>query len=169
MKQTFLPLFRFLFVRSSDPCPIASRLGADTINIARGFMLSMGCIQAMSCHTNRCPTGITTHSESLQGGLDSAEKGVRVANYALNIRKELMLLVRSMGLRSPGEIMRHHVFVYQDDRKSVPLSDLWPYPRGCDPLASSAPQVARVGQLANFPVTGPRGRAGRGGAQATGR
>jgi len=123
----------------------ALALGADTVNIARGFMLSMGCIQAMACHTNRCPTGITTHSEWLQAGLDPAEKGVRVANYALNIRKELMLLVRSMGLRSPSEITRHHVFVYGDDRKSVPLSDLWPYPRGCDPLASSAPQVARAG------------------------
>src|SRR5207249_4131759 len=77
----------------------------------RAFMLSMGCIQAMQCHTNHCPTGITTHSRWLQAGLDPTEKGVRVANYALNIRKELMLLVRSMGLRSPSEITRHHVFV----------------------------------------------------------
>ena len=63
---------------------LALALGADTVNIARGFMLAMGCIQAMACHTNRCPTGITTHSKWLQAGLDPAEKGVRVANYALN-------------------------------------------------------------------------------------
>ena len=107
----------------------ALALGADTVNIARGFMLAMGCIQAMSCHTNRCPTGITTHSKWLQAGLDPSEKGVRVANYALNIRRELMLLVRSMGLKSPSEITRTHIYVYQDGGRSVPLSELWPYPK----------------------------------------
>jgi glutamate synthase domain-containing protein 2 len=109
-------------------------LGADMVAIARGFMLAMGCIQAMQCHTNRCPTGITTHSRWLQAGLDPAEKGVRVANYALNLRKELMLLVRSMGLRSPGEITRHHLFVNTGEGKSVPLAEIWPYPRGAEPI-----------------------------------
>jgi glutamate synthase domain-containing protein 2 len=109
-------------------------LGADMVAIARGFMMAMGCIQAMQCHTNRCPTGITTHSKWLQAGLDPAEKGVRVANYAVNIRKELMLLVRSMGLRSPNEITRHHVFVNTGEGKSVPLSEIWPYPRGAQPV-----------------------------------
>jgi glutamate synthase domain-containing protein 2 len=109
-------------------------LGADFINIARGFMLSMGCIQSLLCHTNRCPTGIATHSKWLQGGLDPADKGVRVANYAKALRKELMVLVRSMGLKSPTEITRHHVFVVQPDGHSKALSDLWPYPKGTDPL-----------------------------------
>jgi len=99
-------------------------------------MMAMGCIQAMACHTNRCPTGITTHSRWLQAGLDPAEKGVRVANYALNLRRELMLLVRSMGLQSPGEITRHHVFVNQGGGKSVCLAELWPYPKGADPRSA---------------------------------
>ena len=106
----------------------ALALGADTVNIARGFMLAMGCIQAMACHTNRCPTGITTHSPWLQAGLDPAEKGVRVANYALALRRELMTLVRSMGLKSPVEIRRDHVFIYGDDGRSFPLTERWPYP-----------------------------------------
>lgn len=109
-------------------------LGADYVNIARGFLLSMGCIQAQQCHTNRCPTGITTHSKWLQAGLDPTEKGVRVANYALALRKELMTLVRSMGLRSPSEITRHHAYVYGGDGRSQALSELWPYPPGTDPI-----------------------------------
>lgn len=108
-------------------------LGADFVNIARGFLLSMGCIQALQCHTNRCPTGITTHSKWLQAGLDPADKGVRVANYSVAIRKELMKLVRSMGLHSPSEITRGHCYVVQGDRKSVALSELWPYPKGSEP------------------------------------
>ncbi len=124
---------------------LALALGADTVNIARGFMLSMGCIQAMTCHTNRCPTGITTHSAWLQAGLDPQEKGVRVANYALNLRRELMLLVRSMGLRSPSEINRHHVFVNQGDGRSTCLAELWPYPKGKDPRELAASLRARAG------------------------
>lgn len=107
----------------------ALALGADTVNIARGFLLSLGCIQAMQCHTNRCPTGITTHSRWLQAGLDPADKGVRVANYALALRKELMIIVRSLGLRSPSELTRHHVRVVDAGGTSRSLVELWPYPR----------------------------------------
>ncbi|MBS2021121.1 MAG: FMN-binding glutamate synthase family protein, partial [Deltaproteobacteria bacterium] len=112
-------------------------LGADTINIARGFLLSMGCIQAMQCHTNRCPTGITTHSKWLQAGLDPADKGVRVANYAKAIRKELMIITRSLGLKSPSEINRTHVCLTTPDGKSISLADLWPYPPGTAPQGPS--------------------------------
>ena len=107
-------------------------LGADFVNIARGFLMSMGCIQSMLCHTNHCPTGITTHSPWLQAGLDPTDKGVRVANYALAIRKELMMIVRSMGLKSPTEITRNHVFVVQGDGKSLPLAEIWPYPKAAE-------------------------------------
>ena len=61
--------------------------GADFINTARGFMFSLGCIQAMRCHTNTCPTGITTHNRCLQRGLVVEEKYLRVANYAINMNK----------------------------------------------------------------------------------
>ena len=111
-------------------------MGADLINIARGYLLSMGCIQAMQCHTNHCPTGITTHSRWLQAGLDPTEKGARVANYALNLRRELMVLVRSMGLKSPRELTRAHLFVNQGDGKSVNLAELWPYPASAGLVAA---------------------------------
>jgi hypothetical protein len=78
----------------------------------------------------------------LQAGLDPHDKGVRVANYALNLKKELMLLTRSMGLRSPREITRDHVYVVQGDGHSVPLSELWPYPRQLTPTPVPAGVLA---------------------------
>ncbi len=103
-------------------------LGADYINIARGFLMSMGCIQSLMCHTNHCPTGITTHKPWLQAGLDPTDKGHRVANYVRALRSELMMIVRSCGLRSPTELTRHHVHVAQPGGKSASLAELWPYP-----------------------------------------
>jgi glutamate synthase domain-containing protein 2 len=104
-------------------------LGADYINIARGFMLALGCIQALMCHTNHCPTGITTHDAWLQAGLDPTDKGVRVANYVKALRYELMMIVRACGLKSPAELTRHHVRVVQDNGTSLSLAELWPYPK----------------------------------------
>ena len=56
--------------------------GADFVNTARGFMFSLGCIQALRCHQNTCPTGVTTHNKRLQRALVVEEKYLRVANYA---------------------------------------------------------------------------------------
>jgi glutamate synthase domain-containing protein 2 len=122
----------------------ALALGADVVNIARGFLLSMGCIQSLQCHTNRCPTGITTHDPWLQAGLDPADKGVRVGNYALALRRELMMIVRSAGLKSPTELTREHVCVVRADGQSVPLSALFPYPdrEGARALDRAAEKVA---------------------------
>ncbi len=111
----------------------ALALGADFVNIARGFLMSMGCIQAMECHTNHCPTGITTHSPWLQAGLDPEDKGVRVANYAMRLRADLMTVVRSVGLLSPNEFTRHHVVMMDNAGRARPLAEMYPYPPGCDP------------------------------------
>lgn len=55
--------------------------GADAVNTARGFMFSIGCIQALRCHTNNCPTGVTTHKKHLQAALDPVRKARQVASY----------------------------------------------------------------------------------------
>ena len=55
--------------------------GADLCNSARGFMFSLGCIQALKCHTNKCPTGIATQNKSLEVGVDPAFKSIRSYNY----------------------------------------------------------------------------------------
>ncbi|GIR72392.1 MAG: hypothetical protein CM15mP74_36430 [Halieaceae bacterium] len=62
-----------------------------------GFMFALGCIQALQCHQNTCPTGITTHNPKLQRGLDPTDKATRVANYADAIKREVGLIANSAG------------------------------------------------------------------------
>src|SRR5690625_7159399 len=66
---------------------MALALGADMINIARGFMLSVGCIMAQVCHTNNCPVGVATTDPKLQNALSIEEKKYRVCNYLVTIRQ----------------------------------------------------------------------------------
>ncbi len=100
--------------------------GADFINSARGFMFSLGCIQALRCHTNSCPTGITTHNAKLQRGLVVEEKYLRVANYCRNMNKEIDMIAHSCGLRHAREFNRGHVRIVQGDGRSIALNMLYP-------------------------------------------
>ena len=102
--------------------------GADFINTARGFMFSLGCIQAMRCHSNTCPTGITTHSMRLQRGLVVEEKFLRVANYATGMNKEIEMIAHSCGLRHARELRREHVRLVQTAGQSTAMNMLYPYP-----------------------------------------
>jgi glutamate synthase domain-containing protein 2 len=103
-------------------------VGADFVNTARGFMFSLGCIQAMRCHANTCPTGITTHNKRLQRGLVVQEKFIRVANYAKNMNKEIDMIAYSCGLRHARELRREHVRIVETADKSVALNMMYPYP-----------------------------------------
>ncbi|ARO87618.1 FMN-binding glutamate synthase family protein [Nitrosospira lacus] len=102
--------------------------GADFINNARGFMFSLGCIQAMRCHTNTCPTGVTTHNRRLQRGLVVEEKYLRVANYARNMNREIDMIAYSCGLHHARQLKREHVRIVETAGKSVALNTLYPYP-----------------------------------------
>jgi len=102
--------------------------GADFINTARGFMFSLGCIQALRCHTNTCPTGVTTHNKRLQRGLVVEEKYLRVASYAGNMNKEIDMIAHSCGLKHAREFRREHVRVVKSAWESVAMSTLFPYP-----------------------------------------
>ena len=102
--------------------------GADFVNSARGFMLSLGCIQAMKCNKNTCPTGITTHDPRLQRGLDPEEKAVRVANFVAKIRYGVGLIAHSCGVRHPRELQRYHVRIVQPNGRSSALDELYPLP-----------------------------------------
>ena len=81
----------------------AFALGADWCNAARGFMFAIGCIQARTCHTNRCPTGVATQDSMRQSGLHVGDKSRRVANFHLNTLKGFAEMVGAMGLTSPTE------------------------------------------------------------------
>lgn len=102
--------------------------GADFVNTARGFMFSLGCIQALRCHTNTCPTGVTTHNLRLQRGLVVEEKFERVANYCASMNKEIDMIAHSCGLRHAREFRREHVRIVQADGRSIALNMLYPYP-----------------------------------------
>lgn len=84
-------------------------MGADFVSSARGFMFSLGCIQAMKCGTGRCPTGVTSVEPRLIAGLDPADKSVRVARYAHQIREEVEIIAHSCGLTDASFFAPKHV------------------------------------------------------------
>ncbi len=101
-------------------------LGADFAVTARGFMFSLGCIQALQCNKNTCPTGITTHDKDLQRGLDVGDKTERVYHYAKNMRKEVGIIAHSCGVPEPRRLKRFHCRIVQANGRSVPLDELYP-------------------------------------------
>ncbi|HEX9451292.1 MAG TPA: FMN-binding glutamate synthase family protein [Burkholderiales bacterium] len=103
--------------------------GADFVNTARGFMFALGCIQALRCHTNTCPTGVTTHNKRLQRGLVVQEKYLRVANYVSNMNKEIDMIAHSCGCRHSRELRREHVRIVESANQSIAFNMLYPYPK----------------------------------------
>jgi glutamate synthase domain-containing protein 2 len=101
-------------------------VGADFINSARGFMFALGCIQALQCNKNTCPTGITTHDRKLQRGLVPEDKAERVYQYSKNMRKEIGIIAHSCGVPEPRRLRRFHCRVVREDGRSIPLNELYP-------------------------------------------
>ena len=112
--------------------------GADFVNSARGFMFSLGCIQALKCNKNTCPTGITTHNPRLQKGLNPKDKAVKVANYCKNLVHEVEVIAHSCGVAEPRALRRYHVRVMQANGRSVPMDELFPIPATDLPPVSAA-------------------------------
>ena len=83
-------------------------LGADWCNAARGFMFAVGCIQAQSCHTGLCPTGVTTQDPIRQRALVVPDKAQRVTNFHHNTLHALAELVAAAGLTQPADLRPHH-------------------------------------------------------------
>jgi len=83
---------------------LAFAYGADTIDTARGAMLSLGCIQALKCHTGHCPTGITTNNHWRMNGLVITEKSTRVHNYFTGFHNDMLELTQVMGHSDPRDI-----------------------------------------------------------------
>jgi len=104
----------------------ALAMGADFTVSARGFLFSLGCIQALQCNKNTCPTGITTHNPRLQAGLDPEDKSVRVAHYVENILHEVGMIAHSCGVRRLRQLKRHHVRRVDAHGRSVSISSVFP-------------------------------------------
>ncbi len=105
----------------------AKAMGADVVVSARGFMFALGCIQALQCNKNTCPTGITTHDEELQEGLVISDKLERVYHYHKNMISAVEMIAHSCGVKSAHELKREHVRVVTETGLSTPLDKLHPY------------------------------------------
>jgi glutamate synthase domain-containing protein 2 len=95
--------------------------GADFVTSARGFMFSLGCIQALKCNKNTCPTGITTHDPRFQKGLVVEYKYQKVARYAEGIISDVETIAHSVGVSDPRKLRRRHVRIVGETGKSKPL------------------------------------------------
>ena len=101
-------------------------MGVDFVTSARGFMFALGCIQALQCNKNTCPTGITTHNRKLQSGLVSTDKAQRVMHYQQNMQKEVGIIAYSCGVKRPRQLRRYHARVVTANGLSVGLDELHP-------------------------------------------
>ena len=101
--------------------------GADLVVSARGFMFALGCIQAMKCNKNTCPTGITTHDPRLQRGLVPADKAERVARYQQGMERAVSVIAHSCGAAEPRRLRRFHCRLVLPNGRSQPLDEIFPY------------------------------------------
>jgi glutamate synthase domain-containing protein 2 len=102
-------------------------LGADWVNSARGFMFSIGCIQAQACHTNHCPTGVATQDPKRYRALVVPDKAERVANFHRNTMKALADMTSAAGLTHPSNFLPHHLLMREKDRDMVTGQEIYPY------------------------------------------
>jgi glutamate synthase domain-containing protein 2 len=111
-----------------NPVGVATALcvGADFVNSARGFMFALGCIQAMKCNKNTCPTGITTHDKNLQRGLVVTDKSERVARYQQGMEREVAVIAHSCGAVEPRLLRRNHCRIVQSSGQTALLSEIFP-------------------------------------------
>lgn len=96
-------------------------LGADWCNAARGYMFSLGCIQALSCHTGKCPSGVATQDPRRSKKLDVQDKSQRVYNYHKNTLEALMNLLEASGLKHPPNLGRNTSSAAPPRRKPIPI------------------------------------------------
>ncbi|WP_290794088.1 FMN-binding glutamate synthase family protein [Flavihumibacter sp. UBA7668] len=117
----------------------AIALGADACNSARAMMMALGCIQALQCHTNKCPTGVATQDPSLTVGLVVADKKQRVANYHEDTIKTFIELMGAAGIDDYKKLTRSHIYrrVFMNEVRT--LEDIFPSLQPGDMLKSELP------------------------------
>jgi hypothetical protein len=105
-------------------------------------MFALGCIQSQSCHTDRCPTGVTTQDAQRQGALVVPDKATRVHQYHRNTLHALRELLQAAGLHHPREINAHHVVRRIDDHHVKLLAHLLPFAQPGSVLAAERGEAA---------------------------
>lgn len=124
-------------------------MGCDLIQVAREAMMAIGCIQAQRCHNNHCPTGVATQNRWLARGLDPTLKSVRLANYVITLRKELLALSRACGVPHPALVNPDDLEVLDDRYGSVNVADLFGYTSGSPVLGDE--HAARIREIMQNP------------------
>ncbi|WP_191859930.1 FMN-binding glutamate synthase family protein [Hanstruepera ponticola] len=114
---------------------MAFAMGVDCINVAREAMMSIGCIQAQVCHTNRCPSGVATQSKWLQSGINIPLKSERLAQYFKTFRKELIEITHAAGYEHPCQFQMKDIDVNVDDHNlSEDLNKTYMYEKTAVPF-----------------------------------
>jgi glutamate synthase domain-containing protein 2 len=119
----------------------AHALGADWCNAARGFMFAVGCIQAQTCHTGHCPTGVATQDEKRQRAIVVGDKAQRVASFHRETVKSLAELLAAAGMKSPAELRPHHIYRRIGDGRISTLEDQFRFLEPGDLLKGKLPHV----------------------------
>merc|ERR1711916_216920 len=102
-------------------------MGADTVAAARSYMMSIGCIQSLKCHTNRCPTGVATQDPTLIAGLDVADKRLRAASFHRKTVEAFLDLMSACGFSSIEEVRsRPTMMVRTSPSAASPVRELYP-------------------------------------------
>ncbi|MYT76058.1 Glutamate synthase domain-containing protein 2 [Streptomyces sp. MnatMP-M77] len=118
---------------------VAFALGVDMINVGREAMLSIGCIQAQKCHTDKCPTGIATQNPWLARGIDASSKGERAAMYLRTLRKDLLKVSGAVGVLHPSLITPTDIDILNGDYDARSLGSVYGYKDG---WGSLGPELA---------------------------
>lgn len=110
----------------------AIALGADLCYSARAMMMAVGCIQALECNKNTCPTGVATQDPDLVAGLNVEDKRHRVANYHNETINAFVELMAAAGIKNPDQINRYHIHRRVSNNFSQSFLEIFPYiPEGC--------------------------------------
>jgi glutamate synthase domain-containing protein 2 len=102
-------------------------LGADMCNGARAMLMAVGCIQALECNTNTCPTGVATQNPSLWKGLDVNDKKVRVCNYHHETVKAAVELMSAAGIKHSDDLHRSHIYRRVSANQIQTYAEMYPY------------------------------------------
>ena len=98
-----------------DKIAIALGLVADLVNVARGMMISVGCIMSRQCHMNTCPVGVATTDPKREKGLIIEEKEYRVTNFVTSLHEGLFNIAAAVGAASPTQISKEHIIIKKKD------------------------------------------------------
>jgi glutamate synthase (ferredoxin) len=110
-----------------DRSIVAFAMGVDLINIAREAMLSIGCIQAQKCHTDRCPAGVATQSEYLGRAIEPEVQSLRYARFCQSLRNEILSVTHAAGYEHPSQFTMRDIEVGSGPGTFTTLEQVYGY------------------------------------------